>query len=80
MNTQTDGVHRRTVIWTGKNSKEIFTLLEKIGDELVMVYDGLRSKSGLGRACRVEGRRSGRVIQLVSWTSHVAIVRFVGVV
>jgi len=72
--------HRRTAIWTGKNSKEILALLEKIDDELILVFDGSRSKSGLGRACSAEGHRTGRVLKMVSWTAHVAVVRFVGVV
>ena len=72
--------NRKTVHWTGKNSKQAFDMLEKIGDELTLVYDGYRSKNGLSLACSHEGYRSRRVIKLVSWTKHVAIVRFEGMV
>lgn len=72
--------NRLTTVWTGKNSKAVFSLLEKIGDELILVYDGKRSKNGLSAACTHEAYRSGRLIRLVNWTNHVALVRFEGMV
>jgi hypothetical protein len=72
--------NRLTTVWTGKNSKAVFSLLEKIGDELILVYDGKRSKGGLSSACTHEGYRTGRIIKLVNWTNHVALVRFEGMV
>lgn len=66
--------------WNGKNSHELFNMLEKIGDRLTLVYGEPRSKAGLSRACSAEVRRSGRRIELVSWTSHIAVVEFKGLV
>ena len=71
-------VRNRFVHWNGK-TRHMFDLLEFIGDRVTIVYDGKRSKSGISRACGVEGKWSGRIIKLVSWTSHVAVIEFVGV-
>lgn len=70
----------RYVNWTGKNGKQVVDMLEKIGDRITLVYGECRSKSGVSRSIGVQGRKDGKIVELVSWTSHIAVVEFKGVV
>ena len=70
----------RNVIWTGKNTKEIFDLLEKVGDRVNLVYDAKRSKNGLSRSMNMYGRRNRKFLKMVSFSSHIAVIEFVGVI
>ena len=65
---------------TGSNYKHIVNMMDKIGDRLILVYDENRSKTGVSRSVGFHGRNAGKIIELVSWSSHIAIIEFKGVV
>lgn len=73
------------VKWTDYPSHKkykIWDMLNKIGDEVVVVYGtgGGTGKMGLSRSATEYGNRENKVLKIVYRSAHIVRVRFEGVV